>query len=1112
MAIYSNRQTFINQATKFLNPVKNKSSLVKKYNELTGQKQASLPRIAYKLFVEKNVNLNELIEYINDLADIQTVEKNIADNKKRKAEEKAKQKAEDDEAIKKIVSMLTAQAQAKKKARRARIKARKLENDLLRKQEEDEQKFYNQQKMARLEELKGLKKLDISPALIRKIGTPPAVKELIKDKAQRQVKKIRESQVLPGMKKYELEDNSYNGLVGTLNKISKRAQRDDEDIPIVVEVKADDGTILKSVNYTIPGDSDFTNFWEDGAHMYSFLKDTADTGAIFSNSTTTIYLASRGTGPTSKQSFRDGREVHCVLSHIRAYIDSLHDDVRGQKSINAFNKKFEKYELMFADGVPEDDLTALCDAFNIHIKVKYPLNKKTVIFGSRVKPRKVLTLTNSRLNHLDPMRDMLNLTNANRETITRDELMDIKAQLDDDKAPYMYMKDTTGGIAQIITSSEIYETNTHLKETMKIFEEINNLAHFKICDKKDPAISAFVKQGTHYNNSCLIAGRPEFKLNDEDETQHIDKRRAYATYEEHPLYEGFLGKITDMRPTDSIQAVGIYTIADLNLSKCAPKAQQLLGKMFKSGGTYPSPDLKYLESHNAKFRVVFGCWGVEPVHIKFQEEMFSKTPEGASYYALAVGKLDCHNLQTRYYMPGTEEYFLNIQNNSENAVKFFGNGELQISMEKDSNLHMGHYTAFVLSYMRLAMLDQLMEMDLSRVNMVYVDGIYYQPHEFKLLDGFVNKPSDWKKHYKGSKVNLNDRHMRDDEPIRDAYLSNNEKNFKSYFKRNYATNQEKRPHFKTELWTGAGGTGKTHKNLTDMGLIKPLYVATSHKLVSEKMAEYKIPGEVFENLINEESRCFVTGKVWKFYNVLIIDEASQIRNCDMERLLSLYPNHKIVVCGDIGYQVAPINPDENINGGDVVAQQFDNVIKLTKNFRCKCEQLATKLKFLRKAIDSRTRIHPNDLFVIKADSNTIKPSELKTLYTENDSIITGTHNAKNNLTSLVKDSVKNKYYVTKRDDKYNVGDIVICEDEPDFKGVLQHAHTIHAVQGLTIKTKLFIDTRRSVSNMDLRLIYTAMSRAQHLKNIYFIEDEDEYEGNIPLENDLPDEDLYDMFV
>ena len=49
---------------------------------------------------------------------------------------------------------------------------------------------------------------------------------------------------------------------------------------------------------------------------------------------------------------------------------------------------------------------------------------------------------------------------------------------------------------------------------------------------------------------------------------------------------------------------------------------------------------------------------------------------------------------------------------------------------------------------------------------------------------------------------------------------------------------EPRKFYSKELFLGAGGCGKTHRNLNDKGLINPVFIAHSWKLANKEKSKY----------------------------------------------------------------------------------------------------------------------------------------------------------------------------------------------------------------------------------------------------------------------------------
>ena len=98
--------------------------------------------------------------------------------------------------------------------------------------------------------------------------------------------------------------------------------------------------------------------------------------------------------------------------------------------------------------------------------------------------------------------------------------------------------------------------------------------------------------------------------------------------------------------------------------------------------------------------------------------------------------------------------------------------------------------------MRLNVLEQLFKIDIDKVVRVCVDGIYYEGEQVELCNVFRSKP-DVIKNNKTS----------------DTYISNYECDIK------LCVNKPREHHMK-ELHKGVGGSGKTHLNIYDKGLIK----------------------------------------------------------------------------------------------------------------------------------------------------------------------------------------------------------------------------------------------------------------------------------------------------
>ena len=101
---------------------------------------------------------------------------------------------------------------------------------------------------------------------------------------------------------------------------------------------------------------------------------------------------------------------------------------------------------------------------------------------------------------------------------------------------------------------------------------------------------------------------------------------------------------------------------------------------------------------------------------------------------------------------------------------------------------------------------------------------------------------------------------------------------------------------------GAGGSGKTHKEISDSGNISMCLFAPSYKLASAKREEYKLMGLStaihFHLLCNDHLR----EKNMRAFNVWVVDECSMLSDVSKEALFAFTEQYgiKLIMCGDIG--------------------------------------------------------------------------------------------------------------------------------------------------------------------------------------------------------------------
>lgn len=763
------------------------------------------------------------------------------------------------------------------------------------------------------------------------------------------------------------------------------------------------------------------------------------------------------------QKFLDGIS-HCVFTPIKLWAVEKYEKSESKQAKSRYNnilKSLTEYEETYKNGVPENAIPEICNKLQIDISIELPFCEDIFIKGESIKKKlKLFKFINSRLNHID----LNEITNDNNVVIvSRDELIKIQKNLNDNNMFYTFKKDTKN-INSISTLTHQYKLSNHFSETMNEFEIETGLKYCKIDDFDDFDLSQFIHKGVNYNGTVDFNDNKMF-----ENIKHIDMKKAYVNYKTCMFYEGFLGKITDFRKTDKIVSVGMYMITNLDFSKCNIEFMKYNEKMkiYMNDNVYTSPELNMLSKFNVTYKILSGCWGVKPLDFDYNDTMINtKDDYGVSYYAKYAGVCDMHNLEKRFWIKCEKDYFEIIRSQCGKVGRWYDNeiGEGVICYPKKHNYHLAHITAFITAYQRLNVIEQLMEIDMNNVIRVCVDGIYHIQENVNLKNVFRTKEEF-------NFVNAEG----------DSYVSNASEKIIDYPHDKY---HEKRDNYNKQLHLGAGGCGKTHMNLNDKGLQRVLFIAPSWKLAINKKKETGINATVWARALSDdpEKINYIREKA----NVLIIDEVSMLSENQKLRFFELYGDMKIIMCGDLGYQLPCIT------GEEITEKGFNNIVEHNNDYRCADEQLRyikTKLReFIKDGYDKK-EINEWVIDAFKKLNRYVSIDVLKRDYKIEDMILSGTNEIKDFYTGLFQGKFKNseKYYITENNRLYSNGEILICEKKPEqCKSEIRHCFTTHSIQGETAYNKLYIDASKM---FDSRMFYTAISRAKTLEQIFIVDNE-----------------------
>lgn len=886
-------------------------------------------------------------------------------------------------------------------------------------------------------------------------------------KKQEKEQKQQEELLNRGVWTYPISEG-IGEFVSQLNKKGKNKS-------LVVDV-IENKKRVKSIQINI--EDKFWNWWESiGKFIFIYPVENA-IFSLYPNATLYIYEGKEFDKKQLKkitQIFKDDDNGKCVFNPIRSWATNKYDEAVMNKNkstksrynivLEGLNQMEEKYP----NGVNEENIDEICNRLQIDISIEKPLcDTKFITCKSIKKALKHFRYLNTRLNHVE-----LNEYVIDNEPVkvSRDRLLELKEEFTKNNIYYTFTKDLTN-INKIQTIDKVYALENVMIDTFNEFEIENGLIDCKIDDMDDKDLSQFIKHGTHYNGTIDFCDISTLDIND---VFHIDMKKAYSQFKLCKFYEGFLGKITDFRRTDKIQSVGLYYITDLVIPEgCFKKKNDKL-KIYKSHNIYASCELKFLESKGCSYKIYAGCWGVSSLDFEFNDEMLEgKNDDGNSYYALWTGKCDSHYLTKKTWINGDSNMCRIIAENTTGTITQFENNEICVSYDKAHNYHLGHITAFITAYQRLNMLEQLEAIYYDNIIRVCVDGIYTfkKVKDERLKNAFRHKNEREDKTFNNSEGISYISYLFFESPTEEP-----EEKF-------YYNIGNDRIHNNKELHIGAGGNGKTHRNLTDKGLIKILYVAPSWKLARNKEEEYGCKVSVWARLFidNEKTKEITAdpemiGRIKKNSNVLLIDECSMMTEGQKNKIFELYDDMKIIFCGDLGYQLSAWNGDEMNNSG------FDAIIENNTNYRCKDPILLKLLEKLREMIREQKHQYQINAYVNKvfeSKNRIINNDKLKEMYKVDDMILVGTNKIKDTYTEMFGNI--EKYYCKENNRLYSNGQIVIG-NKPECKSELRHAYTTHSIQGETAYHNLYIENSQM---FNARMFYTALSRAKTLSQIYII--------------------------
>lgn len=807
----------------------------------------------------------------------------------------------------------------------------------------------------------------------------------------------------------------------------------------------------------------FRNMWYSRFH---WRKGSGDEAIIF-NTEGDYVEVSVGTIVSKKpvvQSYAEGG-TNCLLTPIKNWIQDKLEEVKNKRSREKYitmRNKVDRYLEKYTTGVPQNELDNITNDLHISISIELPFQTVPYLISKpETKSQTTFKFMNTRYNHVDELIDL-----NDRVTCTNEELSRIMTDMDERGLSYYYTM-SSGVTNRVYSSGKIYETSNKYSEFISKFEKTYHLHGWKIDAITQPELTRFLTNSCHYNEMKDVNN-----VFDKTKMRHIDQEKCYKNYKACKFYTGFLSKITDFRVTDKFQGPGIYQITNIVISDPKFKKWNDLLNIYVSGNSYPSPALNFLDTVGS-YTILGGCWGVDSglnLDYDIDESSFTDKDNGVPYYSKYIGSCNHISYVKAYNLNCTVKTAECIRTNTECEVKQYGVVPTddpdtlyttKVYTKKIHSYHMSQVTSYILEYARLNIIEQLMTMPYESVVRINSDGIYYVADEpCECVNNYCEKPSKCFNKDTGKFT---------------TYYESNELCSNTFYEMPTYSYGPYRDFYMSEIAVGGGGSGKTHFNLTDSGLVSVMYIAPSWKLCRNKAAEYGCRVGTHSALL----QCDPTNDSFKFANVLILDEVSMLTNEAKDKILNFYGmTYKIIFCGDIKYQLPPITEGTEFNTDNI-----DNVMTFDVDYRAQCSLLKQLKNDCRELMDRGVVDCPESVF---SRLKPVNSTYVDTVYKIDDMILCQYNITKKQYSDRYtgRFGTTEKYYITKTGILYSTGEIIISNQKPpaEFEPEIRHAFTVHSIQGETCKTNLFIHKAR----MSMRMFYTAISRAQSLSQIFLI--------------------------
>jgi hypothetical protein len=738
-----------------------------------------------------------------------------------------------------------------------------------------------------------------------------------------------------------------------------------------------------------------------------------------------------------QQRFRDGVE-HCVFVPIITKLTQKMENSSSKETKKRYQQriaKLQEFREMYEEGVPESEMEEVAKASGMVISIHDVLGNVKKEYNEKGKIG-TLKMTNTRENHLDEGSMVMS---QDYEEVSESEMEQIYRKVKKSKEFYHIEGDIKNDMpSKIKLLNNSYKISNPEKDILNQFDKEIGVEKYRINASKYPELNKFLKAG------CIVPGWAT-ELNGGDATGHLDMPKAYAQFKKCSEYMGFLGVVHQWRSGEFDskwvkEHLGFYKV----------KIESCSNDLFLSLGILPgyefvmfSPEVLFFMKHGVKMTVSAGAWGSR-FDFEFPDYMLENRR-----YCVWSGRTGCERTEKTYTFPGSREFAGHLKSElNDDKVLFWGDKGLITIKTPVKNVFTSHHIlGGITSYLRIQMMEAMLQFDYSQLVKVVMDGIYFRGSAPACVDWFVSKEMKSHQCLEGWYENVN-----------------------------VSCNWGSVVYDGNTCVAGQGGAGKTYGILTDGCYNNVLYVAPQHILGQKVRKVYGANYTTYHQLIGVDCVPYITKQ--SYPPVIVLDELTQIDGAWIEKALKMYKDSMFLIVGDIDsdgmwYQTRNGKPGEF---SKIWKPTGVNYVMVEGDRRSRDDKLK-KLKLVLRDVMKHVFVDGDSgeefcvLEWAKKNLNIIGFDKAVGMFSSGDTWIAGTHKTNQ---KLLDNNVVSGWY--------KKGGWISFEEKEGYEK--RGSFTIHSYQGSTIDSgKVFI----SVDDLfEFSMLYTAISRAVNFSQLVFV--------------------------